>query len=293
MTGVVAASLPSCTKNSNTESLSGQVAAHVGTQVVTTLEIETDMRAENVPIAKRKDPAVIRHALNELILRKYLVQQAVAEKLDREPDVLLAVLRSREQTLANTVIARKAANMPVNKSDTDRYIAANPGEFAERKMLTIEQIRFALGPATRGLSEANKTMKTLDDVEQQLNALGVEHTRSVSLLSRSEVPQSLVALLDARKPDEVFYARSGPNGIYIRVRDEQLNPLEGEAATALALERVKALNYKAQLQAALAAAGRETKFEGDYATLMKSAPAPTATTAPTATATATAATASP
>jgi len=208
MTGVFAALLLGCAKTSNPAGSSGQVAAHVGPQVVTTLEIETEMRAESVPMEKRKDPTVMRHALNELILRKYLVQQAVAEKLDREPDVLLAVLRSREQTLANTVIAREVANKPVNKADTDRYIAANPGEFAERKMLTIEQIRFALGPATRGLSEANKTMKTLDDVDQQLNALGVEHTRSVSLMSRSEVPPSLVALLDARKPDEVFYARS-------------------------------------------------------------------------------------
>src|SRR3979409_1575024 len=65
-----------------------QVVAHVGDQVVTTQELENEFRWANVPVDKQKDPEVIKRILSTLVARKYLLQQALTEKLDREPGVL-------------------------------------------------------------------------------------------------------------------------------------------------------------------------------------------------------------
>ena len=56
-----------------------------------------------MPPDKQKDPAVVKRMLSQLVLRKYLLQQALAAKLDREPGVLLDILRSREQILASAL----------------------------------------------------------------------------------------------------------------------------------------------------------------------------------------------
>ena len=68
-----------------------------------------------------------------LVVRKYLLRQAMAAKLDREPGVLLDLLRSREQILENAYLQRTAAAKAPGKADVDRYIANNPGEIRRQK----------------------------------------------------------------------------------------------------------------------------------------------------------------
>jgi len=121
---------------------------------------------------KQKDPDTLKKALGELVLRKYLLQQAVAAKLDREPGVLLDLLRSREQILANAALQRSAASKSPSKEDIDRYIANNPSSFRQ-KLLAVEQIGFPLGPNSQSIIDANKNAKSLDEIDQQLTSAGV------------------------------------------------------------------------------------------------------------------------
>src|SRR6187431_487390 len=84
-----------------------QIVARIGDQVVTIQEFETEFRWANVPNDRRKEPAIVKRVLGELETRKYLLQQAMAAKLDREPTVLLDLLRVREQVLANAFASRQ------------------------------------------------------------------------------------------------------------------------------------------------------------------------------------------
>src|SRR5579859_4627573 len=83
-----------------------QIVAKVGDQVVTVPELENEFRLANIAVEKRKDPEIIKRVLGELVTRKYMVQQALEAKLDREPTVLLDVLRSKELVLASALAAR-------------------------------------------------------------------------------------------------------------------------------------------------------------------------------------------
>src|ERR1700760_4615360 len=93
--GVAGSFLAGCSKKPQveTEAANSQVVARVGNEVVTVQELDNEFRLGNVPNDMRKDPATIKRVVNELVTRKYLVGQALKDKIDREPTVLLDILR--------------------------------------------------------------------------------------------------------------------------------------------------------------------------------------------------------
>jgi EpsD family peptidyl-prolyl cis-trans isomerase len=260
-----------CSKKSGEEAaVSGQVVAHVGNQVVTTQELDNEFRLANVAADKQKDPQTIKRILAELVTRKYLFGQAVDSKLDREPGVLLEILRSREQVLANAFLTRAAANKAsrITKADLERYVANNPGKFAKRQLMAVEQIAFPIGPNVQAVVDSTKDARTLDEVDQQLSSMGVPHGRSMSNLTSTEIPDDLLKKMQTNNADELFFLRAGQNGLFLKVQSEQSRPLEGEAATNVARQLMRADLLKAELGMASVSANMEAKYEGFYSTIM-------------------------
>lgn len=247
----------------------GQVVARVGNEDITTQEFQNELRLNNIPPEKQKDPAVIKQVLTELVLRKYLLQQAVTAKLDREPGVLLDLLRARAQVLANAFLTRTVANEPISKADIDNYIANNPSKFANRQLVAVEQIVFSLSANAQSVVDASKQSKSLDEVAQQLTSMGVQYGRSMGALNSSDIPTELFNAIQAKKADDVFFVRSGANGVFFQVRGEEARPLAGEAAANAARQLIRSDKLKTQLGMASVAANLEAKYEGDYAVIMQ------------------------
>ena len=260
--------LTGCGKKSGDQAAvaKGQIVAHVGDQVVTTQELENEFRLANVPADKQKDPEFIKRVLSELVVRKYLLQQALAAKLDREPGVLLDLLRSREQVLENAFLMRTVGSKAPGKVDVDKYIANNPSKFANRKLLSVEQIGFLFGPASQSVVDANKNAKSLDEIDQQLTSAGISHSRQMGMLNSGEIPHNSI---EAKKADDVFFVRSGPNGVFFKVKGEEARPLEGEAAANLARQLLRADALKAEAGIATYSANLEARYEGEYAKIMQ------------------------
>src|SRR5277367_4640129 len=97
--------LAGCGKKQDATAVVGQVIAHVGPDDVTQQELDNELRLANVPPDKRSDE-VLKALLGRVIERKYLAQEAIAAKLDREPTQHLDLLRSREQILAGAYVQR-------------------------------------------------------------------------------------------------------------------------------------------------------------------------------------------
>ena len=267
--GVCGLALASCGKNADQGTASkGQVVAHVGNEVITTQELENEFRLANIPPDKQKDPATVKRVLNELVLRNYLQQQALNAKLDREPRVLLDLLRARSQVLANAFLSRKIASKEISKEEIDKYIADHPAKFANRQFLSVEQIAFPIGASTQAAVDASKDATSLDEVEQKLTVLDVPHSRSMGVLNSGDIPENLLTTIQARKPDDVFFVRSGPNGMFFKVKGEETRPLEVEAARNVARQLLKADALKAEIGIAAVAANLEAKYEGEYAGIM-------------------------
>ena len=264
---VCALTLLACSKE-KAEAPTGQVVARVGDQDVTAQELQIEFRLANVPPDKQKDPAVVKRMLSQLVLRKYLLQQALAAKLDREPGVLLDILRSREQILASAFINRTVAEKPISQADIDKYIADNPLKFANRQLVSVEQIVFPIGPNAQAVVDASKDLKTLDAVDQTLTSMNVPHNRSMGGLNTADIPETLFNTIQAKKADDVFFIRSGQNGVFFKVTGEQPRPLEGEAASNMARQFIRADRVNTELGLASVSANLEAKYQGEYATIM-------------------------
>jgi hypothetical protein len=199
--------------------------------------------------------------------------------LDREPGVLLDILRSREQVLANAFANREVATKiaALTKVDVDKFIASNPSKFSDQQLFHVDQISFARGSNSQSIVEATKDLNSLEQVDQKLTGLGVPHTRSSGTLNSAELPDELLKLVQARKQDNVFFARAGQNDVFFQVNSEEPHPVDGAAATALAQQLMRLDLMKAEASIVGMSANAEAKYEGDYAKIMAAQPVGSAT----------------
>ena len=261
-------------KNADNEGApAGQVIAHVGADDVTIQELENEFRWANVPPDKRDDAAVKR-MLSELIARKYLVQQALAAKLDREPTLHLDIMRSREQVLAGAIMQRNlmAKAGAIGKTEIDKYMGAHPSQFANREILNIDQIVLPITANIQSVIDATKDFKSLDQVDQKLTELGVLHSRSTGVLDSANISDEFLAALEAKKADDIFFVRAGSNGTFFKVTGAQSKPLTGEEAANRARQALRSELLRAEGAQIAQAADASAKYEGDYARIMGKQP---------------------
>ena len=247
----------------------GQIVAHVGEQVITAPELDAELRLANAPPEKAKDPAVLRQVLSEMVTRKYLEQQALNAKLDREPGILLELLRARSQVLASAYAARTASAKAITQSEVDKYMMNNPLKFEQRQMLATDQITLPFAAQTPSVADANKNATTIEEIDQNLTAAGISHGRASGAISTADIPQDFYNLIQDKKDTTVFFVRSGNNGVYFKVKAVEPAPLKGDAAQAAARQHLRADRLKAEMGMASMSANMDAKFSGDYAQIMK------------------------
>ena len=252
----------------------GQVIAHVGPDDITQQELDNELRLAGVAQDKRTDP-IVKAALSRVVERKYLMQQALAAKLDREPTVHLDIFRSREQILAGAFAQRDLSSKmsTISKNEIDSYMQAHPKQFAQRTLFQIEQISFTPPKDVDALAAATKDAKTLDQVETQLNQMNIKFSRGTATLDSATIPPEMLKALEARKPDDVFFIRSRGSGSYFKVTSVDSKPLTGDEAAEFAKRQVRAEIARKSAADISAAALAAAKYEGDYARVMTT-PAP-------------------
>ena len=280
---VAVALLAGCGKKQEAQAVVGQVIAHVGPDDVTQQELDNELRLASIPADKRSD-AVLKEALGRIIERKYLVQQAVAAKLDREPTVHLDILRAREQILAGAFVQRDLSSKmsTVSRNEIDSYIQGHPKQFDQRELFQIEQISFTPPNDIAALTAATKDDKTLDQVEQKLNEMAIKFSRGTATLDSATLPPEMLKTLEARKPDDVFFIRSRASASFFKVTSVDSKPMVADAANDFAKREVRGEIGRKTGEEISQAALATAKYEGDYARIMTTTAAPGAKPTPAA-----------
>jgi EpsD family peptidyl-prolyl cis-trans isomerase len=277
----VAMLLAGCGKKQAETAVVGQVIAHVGPDDVTQQELDNELRLANVPVDKRNDQ-IVKAALSRVVERKYLVQQAIAAKLDREPTVHLDLLRSREQILAGAFVQRDLSSKmsSVSKNEIDSYVQAHPKQFDQRELFQVDQISFTTPKDVEALSAATKDFKSLDEVEAKLNAMNVKFSRGTATLDSATMPAEMLKVLDARKSDDIYFIRSKGSASFFKVTSVDQKPLTTDEANEFAKRQVRLDVGRQGAEAISKSALADAKFEGDYTRIMTAAAPAAATPAP-------------
>ena len=251
-----------------TKEPTGQIIAKVGTEDVTIHELQNEYRRAGIAPDKVTEQ-ITRAALEEITRRKALVQKAKAAGIDREPTVLLDLLRAREQVLAQAILQRdvQARLSGIGRTEIDRFINANPERFNRRIRFDIDQLSVNAGALRQEFLDVIKDATSLDTIESKAAEAKIAYTRGAGAVYTGDLPGPLVERLRDRKDTDVFFIRSGATGSFFKVRAEAPDPLTGEEAQARAQLLMR--NETAQSEVTRKTEEAQITYLGEYAKLMQ------------------------
>jgi EpsD family peptidyl-prolyl cis-trans isomerase len=265
-----------------------QVAAKVNAEEISVHQINfiLNRNAATANIAPEQAPKIRREILDKLIDQQLAVEQALAKKLDRSPDVVMALEAARREVLARAYVDQLSAGLgKPTPEDAKAYYAAHPQLFAERRVYNIQEIVVPVAggtaPALREMLAAGKTM---DDIASWLKGKAIKFSGASATRAAEQIPLELLPKVHALKDGQGLVLENGASITVMRVIASQSAPI----AEAAALPRVAQFLGN---QRAAQAAERELKelkakakisYQGEFAHAADGAPAVAATTTPVA-----------
>lgn len=195
-----------------------QVAAKVNDTELTVHQVNFAMqRAQNVTQDNAK--AVSVQLLRSLVDQELAAQQALKEKLDRDPMVLQAMDAARRQVLAEVYISRKLG-APVQPSDAEivEYYKKNPEIFAERKVYQLREVAIKEGDEARKKAIRDKlaTTKNLDEFGKWLQAGGYEFKATQGVKAAEQLPRVILPKLSQMPPGQAMIVNA-PDGLAVLI----------------------------------------------------------------------------
>jgi peptidyl-prolyl cis-trans isomerase C len=184
---------------------SGQVVATVEGKEITKRDLVAEFQSNNVQPSE--DPAARSAMLEQIIRRKLLANEAVEQKLDKTPEYLAAVERTRDMVLAGLLSKRRVAMAPTPSDDAARkFVAANPQMFGERRLLLINQVQApAAGIDPRSLEKYTDIGQITALFQQQKRKFNTRQT----VLDTANLPGAMASRIVALAPGDVFIVNQG------------------------------------------------------------------------------------
>lgn len=214
----------------------GQVVATVDGEEITTLQL----RAELGTFSSR-DPNVMKaaqqQALQRIILRKMLAEEAKKQKLDKGTDYTLQLERGRETLLAQ-LYQRKLATQTTQptRAEAEAFVQSHPEMFANRRVMFVDQV---IAAPSKIPPDRLRPLKTLDEVKALLAAEGVQYQENAVVLDTLTGNPALVKAVINLPPGEVFVIPQGASLLFNQVTATRPTPFVGDMATAFAMNTVR------------------------------------------------------
>ncbi len=227
--------LAACGNSGGSDSIpEGQTVARVDGKDVTIHELNAELRGAQLPSGAARKPYE-QAALQRIIDRRILADLAREKKLDDSPDFVLMKQRAEETVLVE-LLQQNIATSTKKPSiqDAKSFITANPTLFANRKVLTVDQIVFQVPQDQKKLQEL-APLKTLTDVEKWLIDNGIQYRRQPTQLDTLQVPPEMAAKIMALPAGEVFVVPTNGAVSANLITDSKAQPVTGDQATNVAM----------------------------------------------------------
>ncbi len=227
-------------------------------------------------------PEQAKQAANQVLKsmadQQLLVQKAVADKIDSDPQVLQTLDAARRQILAQAVIQKlTAANDIPSDAEMADYFAKNPALFAERRVYRLQEIQIQVTPANVESVKAQlQETKNLGAFMDWLKSQNIPARAGQSTKNAEQLPLELLPRVHQLKDGQAM-TYTGPGTLNILVvAASQSQPLTQEQARPM-IERFLGNAKKRDLaEAELKKLREKAKIEylGQYAGAGKEVAAP-------------------
>lgn len=218
---LVVAGLSAC---GNKEKKPGQALASVNSEEITVLQLNEEMQRANVQAAQQE--AARKQLLESLIDRQLLLNEAVKDKVDRDPKVVQAIERAKALILAQAYMQKKiGAVARPEKAEIDEYFTKNPQFFAQRKQFDMRELIIATADVNDGLKAAMDSAKSLEEVAAWLDANKVKYARTQLSRTSADLAPELSGKLLAMPKGQLFIIREGDRTLLISLADIKDSPV--------------------------------------------------------------------
>lgn len=215
---------------------SGQVVATVNGEEITGLELRQEMGNFS-----SRDPKIMKaaqdRALEGIIIRKLIVQEAKKQKLDKSAEYGLQVHRGEENLLVQLYQRKVSSAIAVPTRDSaSTYIAANPPKFTSRRILIVDQV---VAPPSKIPTAQFQAAKTLADVKALFQANNVPYQTNVAAIDTLSMDPRMLQQIEKLPADEVFVIPQGGGLLFNRIAETRDVPFGGDAAIAYATNALR------------------------------------------------------
>ena len=215
----------------------GQVVATVGDREITLRELNAETPPVSNPDPRARKAAQLT-ALENIVARTVLAKAAVDQGVDKTPEFTLEKQRALDTLLAQSLESKIAGQVPkVTRDDADRFIAAHPDIFSQRKVWAIDQLRMAR-PSDPTLIKRLEPLKTLPDIEALLNQEKIPFQHSTGSLDAAGADPRMIDAIAKLPAGEVFVIPSNNSLLVNQINDTKVVPFTGPLAVDYATQVV-------------------------------------------------------
>lgn len=239
---------------------SGQVAAVVNGEEITLQELNAELQGVPTPSGANAK-ALQQAALQRIVERRLLAQEARKDGVDKTPDYLIRS-RQLEDGLLVQLLGRNAergAEVPSTK-EVDNYIKANPALFENRTVYALDRIQFPM-PANVQQLKTLEDAHSMDAVQAKLRELGIQFKRDAGRMDSAQLGQELSNRIAALPPGEPFVLPEGGAVTVAVITGTSKQPISPEQARPLAVQVMRNNQVRSTLQQRLKAAQTAAKIE--------------------------------
>lgn len=170
-------------------------------------------------------------ALQALINRQLLQDEALRNSLDRDPHVLSAIENAKAQILAQAYLHSRLAYVTApSREEMQAYFNQYPEKFSKRKLFQLKEIVLPSSDLSGELKTVMDQARSLEDIAAWLDGRRVMYTLVRHTRSSADMPEALLARLKDLQAGQVMAVRDGNNASLLAITSFQESSLSFEAA---------------------------------------------------------------
>lgn len=260
------------------EKSSTQIAAKVNNDEISVHQLNLYLSRSGVT-----DPAasktVGKKILTQLIDQALIVQQAKEQKLDRDPNILLAIEDAKRQVLTQAWIEKEAIKIAKpTPQEISEFYKAHPELFSKRKIYQLKELLIdANGANQEPANAAIKSSKTIDELAANLEKQKIPIKPNLTVQPAENMPMDKIVALSALKNGEFISFPKDNKVLAIGVASTKEEPLDETKANRFIENYLIAGKKKSLIDQTMARLRQTAKVEykGEFAYTTPPATEPT------------------
>lgn len=274
---ILAFGLLACSGN-DAKKPASQVAAKVNGQEISVHQLNFALARSGISATPEQATQLRQEALNRLVDRQMVVAEAMAKKLDRSPNVLMALESARQEILANAYFEQMGTSQAQpSQEEAKKYYAEHRELFAERRIFNIQEL--TLQGNDQGIAEQLKSMalagKSINEIAEWLKKKEIKFATGAAVRPAEQLPLELLPRLHALKEGQGMVMQGPLSTTVMRLAGVREAPVSEEEALPSIVKFLANQRLKESMTQEMKKLREKAKIEyvGEFADAAKSAAA--------------------